>query len=225
MNDSVIIQTENLNIYQRGSVVLSDVNIKISRGEYLYLIGKTGAGKSSLLRTLYANLPVKKGKVYVAGYDVEEVTSKEIPFLRRKIGMIFQDFQLISDLNIYNNLKFVLRATDWKDKNAIEKKIDEVLDKVSLKDKKFKMPYGLSGGEQQRVAIARALLNDPDIILADEPTGNLDPDTSEEIIKQLIEISKNGKAVLIATHDFYGIRKYPSRFLVCKDGKIFQEEL
>ncbi|MDR2651581.1 MAG: ATP-binding cassette domain-containing protein [Prevotellaceae bacterium] len=225
MNDSVIIQTENLDVYQRGNSVLSDVNIKISRGEYLYLIGKTGAGKSSLLRTLYADLPVKEGKVYVAGYDVNGIESKDIPFLRRKIGMIFQDFQLISDLNIHDNLKFVLRATDWKNKNEIENKIDEVLDRVSLKEKKLKMPYQLSGGEQQRVAIARALLNDPDIILADEPTGNLDPDTSEEIIKELIEISKNGKAVLIATHDFYGIRKYPSRFLVCKDEKIFQEEL
>ncbi|MDR0619125.1 MAG: ATP-binding cassette domain-containing protein [Bacteroidales bacterium] len=225
MNDGIIIQTENLSIYQRGGIVLSDVNIKISRGECVYLIGKTGAGKSSLLRTLYADLPVKEGKVYVAGYNVDEIESKEIPFLRRKIGMIFQDFQLISDLNINDNLKFVLRATDWKNKNEIENKIDEVLDKVSLKEKKFKMPYQLSGGEQQRVAIARALLNDPDIIFADEPTGNLDPDTSEEIIKELVEISKNGKVVLIATHDFYGIRKYPSRFLVCKDGKIFQEEL
>jgi cell division transport system ATP-binding protein len=222
---SVIIQTENLNVYQRESMVLSDVNIKISRGEYVYLIGKTGAGKSSLLRTLYAELPVEDGRAYVAGYDVDEISTKDIPFLRRKIGMIFQDFQLISDRNIHDNLLFVLRATDWKDKRAMEEKIEEVLSKVGMLENKFKMPYQLSGGEQQRVAIARALLNDPDIILADEPTGNLDPDTSEEIIKELIEISKNGKAVLIATHDFYGIRKYPSRFLVCKDGKVFQEEL
>ncbi|MDR1739866.1 MAG: ATP-binding cassette domain-containing protein, partial [Bacteroidales bacterium] len=219
------IQTENLNVYQRGNKILSDVNITISRGEYKYLIGKTGAGKSSLLRTLYADLPIREGSVYVAGYEVDKIKTKEIPFLRRKIGMIFQDFQLISDINIHDNLLFVLRATDWKDKDEIEKKIDEVLGKVELLEKKYKMPYQLSGGEQQRVAIARALLNDPDIIFADEPTGNLDPDTSEEIIKSLIEISKNGKAVLIATHDFYSIRKFPSRFLVCRDGKIFQEEL
>jgi cell division transport system ATP-binding protein len=214
-----------LNVYQRGNKILSDVNITISRGEYKYLIGKTGAGKSSLLRTLYADLPIREGSVYVAGYEVDKIKTKEIPFLRRKIGMIFQDFQLISDINIHDNLLFVLRATDWKDKDEIEKKIDEVLGKVELLEKKYKMPYQLSGGEQQRVAIARALLNDPDIIFADEPTGNLDPDTSEEIIKSLIEISKNGKAVLIATHDFYSIRKFPSRFLVCRDGKIFQEEL
>ncbi len=225
MNDSIIIQTDNLSVYQRGNKILSDVNITISRGEYKYLIGKTGAGKSSLLRTLYADLPVKEGSVYVAGYEVDKIPTSEIPFLRRKIGMIFQDFQLISDINIHDNLLFVLRATDWKDRDEIEKKIDEVLAKVELLEKKYKMPYQLSGGEQQRVAIARALLNDPDIILADEPTGNLDPDTSEEIIKSLIEISKNGKAVLIATHDFYSIRKFPSRFLVCRDGKVFQEEL
>ena len=201
------------------------MNIEIHPGELIYLIGKTGTGKSSLLRTLYADIPIKQGDAEIAGFNLKKISRKQIPFLRRKLGIVFQDFQLLTDRNVRKNLEFVLKATGWKNQKEIDERIKDVLEKVGLETKDYKMPHQLSGGEQQRVAIARALLNDPEIILADEPTGNLDPDTSEEIIQLLIQISKTGRTVIVATHDFIMISKYPSKILVCEHGKIFHQEL
>jgi cell division transport system ATP-binding protein len=220
-----IIKTTALNVYQRDNLVLSDVNIEVLAGEFVYLIGKTGTGKSSLLRTFYADIPVKEGEVEIAGFNLKNISEKQIPFLRRKLGIVFQDFQLLSDRNVQKNLDFVLKSTGWKNQNEIDERINDVLSKVGLETKSFKMPHQLSGGEQQRVAIARALLNNPEIILADEPTGNLDPDTSEEIIQLLIQISKTGRAVIVATHDFIMISKFPSRRLVCDHGKVLHQQL
>lgn len=222
-NSNTVIAVRNLDVYQKNHLVLSQVNVEMRRGEFVYLIGKTGTGKSSLLRTLYADIPVQEGEVEVCQYRLDQLKDKEIPYLRRKIGIVFQDFQLLMDRNIHDNLMFVLKATAWKDKAAMERRIEEVLEKVGLKTQAYKMPYRLSGGEQQRVAIARALLNDPELILADEPTGNLDPDTSEEIMRLLVEISQGGCAVLLATHDFLMISKFPSRILMCADGRIKEE--
>lgn len=218
-----VIAVRNLDVYQKNHLILSQVDVEMRRGEFVYLIGKTGTGKSSLLRTLYADLPVQAGEVEVCQCRLDGLRDRDIPYLRRKIGIVFQDFQLLMDRNIHDNLLFVLKATAWKDKAAMEQRIEEVLDKVGLKTQAYKMPYRLSGGEQQRVAIARALLNDPELILADEPTGNLDPDTSEGIMKLLVEISRGGCAVLLATHDFLMISKFPSRILMCADGRIKEE--
>lgn len=220
MDKEPIIKIKNATIFQKDTPILSDVNVEINEGEFVYLIGKTGSGKSSLLRTLYAELPAREGLVNVAGFDLTTIKKKEIPFLRRKIGIVFQDFQLLYDRSVKDNLDFVLRATGWKDNDDIESRIDEVLDKVGLTDKKSKMPHQLSGGEQQSIAIARALLNDPAVILADEPTGNLDPDTTIDVMRILLKISKSGKAVLMATHNYGLIQKYPSRILSCKNGTV-----
>jgi len=220
-----IIKTTALNVFQRDNLILSDVNIEVQAGEFIYLIGKTGTGKSSLLRTLYADIPIKQGDAEIAGFNLKKISQKQIPFLRRKLGIVFQDFQLLSDRNVRKNLEFVLKATGWKNQKEIDERIKTVLEKVGLETKDFKMPHQLSGGEQQRVSIARALLNDPEIILADEPTGNLDPDTSEEIIQLLVEISKTGRTVIVATHDFIMISKYPSKILVCEHGKILHQKL
>ena len=215
-----IIQTENISIFQKHNLVLTNVSLTVDKGEFVYLLGKTGSGKSSLLKSLYADISLKEGLATVAGYNLTTIKRKEIPFLRRKLGIIFQDFQLLTDRSVNDNLLFVLKATGWNDKDKMQKRIQEVLEKVNLSTKGFKMPHELSGGEQQRVAIARALLNDPELILADEPTGNLDPETSEGIMKLLIEISKNGRAVLIATHDMMMYQKFPSRVVKCEDGKL-----
>lgn len=220
MDNNIVISTRNLDVCQKNARILSDVNLTVNRGDFLYLIGKTGTGKSSLLRTLYADIPVGGGAATVAGYDLAKLKPRDIPYLRRKLGVVFQDFQLLTDRSVYENLAFVLRATDWKDKAEIDIRIQKVLDMVGMGSKAYKMPFQLSGGEQQRLAIARALLNSPEIILADEPTGNLDPDTSEEIMKLLIDISKSGCAVLVATHDFLIITRYPSKLLVCEDGGV-----
>jgi cell division transport system ATP-binding protein len=202
-------------------LILNDVNIKVSRSEFVYLVGKTGTGKSSLLKTLYGELPLKNGKAIVAGFDLKDLTWKTVPFLRRNIGIVFQDFQLLTDRNVHDNLKFVLKATGWKNEQEIEDKIDEVLGKVGLKTKGFKYPYELSGGEQQRVDIARALLNSPRLILADEPTGNLDPETTDEIMNLLFQISKElGTAIVMATHDYLVINKYPARMIKTEGGKV-----
>ncbi len=202
-------------------MILNDVNIKVSRSEFVYLVGKTGTGKSSLLKTLYGELPLKNGKAIVAGFDLKDLTWKTVPFLRRNIGIVFQDFQLLTDRNVHDNLKFVLKATGWKNEQEIEDKIDEVLGKVGLKTKGFKYPYELSGGEQQRVDIARALLNSPRLILADEPTGNLDPETTDEIMNLLFQISKElGTAIVMATHDYLVINKYPARMIKTEGGKV-----
>jgi cell division transport system ATP-binding protein len=217
----VVLSIKNANIYQGESLILSDVNIAVSRSEFVYLVGKTGTGKSSLLKTLYGELPLKNGTANVAGFDLKDLTWKTVPFLRRNIGIVFQDFQLLTDRNVHDNLKFVLSATGWKDEKAIEDKIDEVLGKVGLKTKGFKYPYELSGGEQQRIDIARALLNSPKLILADEPTGNLDPETTEEIMNLLFQISKElGTAIVMATHDYIVINKYPARMIRTEGGKV-----
>ena len=216
-----VLSIKNANIYQGESLILSNVNITVSRSEFVYLVGKTGTGKSSLLKTLYGELPLKNGTANVAGFDLKDLTWKTVPFLRRNIGIVFQDFQLLTDRNVHDNLKFVLSATGWKDGKAIEDKIDEVLGKVGLKTKGFKYPYELSGGEQQRIDIARALLNSPKLILADEPTGNLDPETTEEIMNLLFQISKDlGTAIVMATHDYIVINKYPARMIRTEGGKV-----
>jgi len=215
-----IIHLDKVSIFQEHNMVLTNVSLDIDKGEFVYLIGKTGSGKSSLLKTLYAELNLIEGQATVAEYNLATIKRKEIPFLRRKLGIVFQDFQLLADRNINDNLLFVLKATGWKDKEGMQKRIQEVLEKVHLATKGFKMPHELSGGEQQRISIARALLNDPELILADEPTGNLDPETSEEIMNVLLEISKSGRAVLIATHDIMMFNKFPSRTIRCENGKI-----
>ncbi len=215
-----IITLYDAQIYQKLNLVLSEVELKIHPGEFVFLIGKVGSGKSSLLKTLYAELPLKEGSGEIAGYRLEGIKHNEIPFLRRKIGMVFQDFQLLPDRDVFNNLSFVLGATGWKESKIIKDRITEVLDIVGLNYKEDKFPHQLSGGEQQRVVIARALLNDPEIILADEPTGNLDPETSEELLKLLMNISKNGRAILMATHDYAMIRKFPARTLRCENGQL-----
>lgn len=215
-----ILSLNQASIYQRDSLVLSDVSFDIEKGAFVYLIGKTGSGKSSLLKTLYGDLELNQGQGEVAGFDLTTLREKDIPFLRRNIGIVFQDFQLLTDRNVHDNLLFVTKATGWTDKNKAEARIDDVLKKVGMETKGFKMPFQLSGGEQQRIAIARALLNDPDLILADEPTGNLDPITSEEIMKLLWDISKTGRAIFMATHDYSIIRKFPSRILKCESGQV-----
>ncbi len=217
---NAIIHIENADIFQKKSLVLSEVNFSIAPGELVYLVGKTGSGKSSLLKTLYAELPLQTGEITVADHDVKKIKSANIPFLRRKLGIIFQDFQLLTDRSVKENLLFVLKATGWKNKAEMDARIAEVLELVGLKTKDYKMPYELSGGEQQRVVIARALLNNPLAIIADEPTGNLDPDTSQEILKLLLNISQNGTAVLMATHDYLMIDQFPGRILRVQNGKV-----
>lgn len=221
MSEKPILQLQEASIFQREHLVLSDVNLEIFRGQFTYLIGQTGSGKSSLLKTLYGDLPLKSGSGQVCNHDLKSLKDKDIPLLRRAMGIVFQDFQLLTDRSVSDNLLFVLKATGWKDKKKMQAKVNEVLEKVGMATKGFKMPYELSGGEQQRVAIARALLNDPELILADEPTGNLDPGTSEEIMILLKQISENGRAILMATHDYSLILKFPSQTLKCEDGKVF----
>ena len=221
MENSNLIRLTGAKIYQQTTLVLSDVNITVSNGEFVYLIGKTGSGKSTLLKCLYADLPLAEGEGEVVGFDLKKVNRKRLSFLRRNLGIVFQDFQLLTDRNVEENLLFALKATGWKDKKLITERMEEVLAMVGLRGKGFKNPYELSGGEQQRLVIARALLNYPKLILADEPTGNLDPDTSDDIIKLLMKISKDsGTAVLFATHDYTLIDKFPSRIIKCQDGEI-----
>ncbi len=216
-----VISLQNVNIFQGSNLILQDVNFTIEKGEFVYLVGKTGTGKSSLLKTLYGELTLTQGEGSVVGFDLRKMDWKKVPFLRRNLGVVFQDFQLLTDRNVHENLKFVLKATGWKDERLIEEKINDVLDKVGLKSKGFKMPFEMSGGEQQRVDIARALLNSPKLILADEPTGNLDPETSDEIMQLLFQIAKDyGTTIVMATHDFIVINRYPSRMLKTERGKV-----
>ena len=217
-----MLQLKDASIFQRENLILSDINLDIKKGDFNYIIGKTGSGKSSLMKTLYGDLPLQNGEGSIVDFDLRKLREKDIPFLRRKIGIVFQDFQLLNDRSVYNNLFFVLKATGWKGKNQMDVKINEVLEKVDMKTKGFKMPYQLSGGEQQRVAIARALLNTPEMILADEPTGNLDPKTSVEIMNVLEEINKAGITILMATHDYALILKFPHKTIKCEGGKIFE---
>jgi cell division transport system ATP-binding protein len=217
-----ILSLQNAQIFQRENLVLSNVNLNIIKGEFVYLIGKTGSGKSSLMKTLYGDLPLTKGKGSIVGFNLNTLKEREIPFLRRKIGIVFQDFKLLNDRSVFENLLFVLKATGWKDTTKMKAKINEVLSKVGMETKDFKMPFQLSGGEQQRIAIARALLNDPDLILADEPSGNLDPATSVDVMNILKEIHLNGKTILMATHDYALILKFPYRTIKCEGGELFE---
>ena len=220
----IVVQLENVNIYQSGNLILQDVNFTVQKGEFVYLVGKTGTGKSSLLKSLYGEVTITEGKGLVVGYDLKDMDWKKLPFLRRNLGVVFQDFQLLTDRNVHENLRFVLKATGWEDERLVEQKIEDVLAKVGLQNKGFKMTYEMSGGEQQRVDIARALLNAPKLILADEPTGSLDPETSDEIMQLLFQIAKDdGTAIVMATHDFMVVNKFPSRTLATLGGRLIPQ--
>ncbi len=224
--NSIIIYLKNISVYQKKQLVLSGVSLQIEKGEFIYLVGKTGSGKSSFLKVLYGDLPLNIGEASVINFNLRKLRNKDIPYLRRKIGIVFQDFQLLSHLTVYQNLNFALRATGWKDKNSIHKRIIESLNAVGMKTKGFKHTYELSGGEQQRVVIARALLNKPELIIADEPTGNLDPETSIEIMKLLRKVSNEERcAVLMATHDFALLKRFPDKTYQCSTGKIERAEM
>jgi len=215
-----IVQLSGVSVYQKNKLVLADVNLAISSGEFVYLIGNTGSGKSSLMKMIYAELPLEEGRGEVCGFRLNDIPAKKLPYLRRQLGIVFQDFQLFDDRTVEENLKFVLKATGWKEKKKIEERILEVLDEVSLVSKLKAMPHRLSGGEQQRIAIARALLNHPEIILADEPTGNLDPETSNGIMRLLFSICETGRTVIMATHNYNLIHKFPGRIVKCEEGTI-----
>jgi cell division transport system ATP-binding protein len=221
MSESILF-LRNVTIYQEEKVILSNINLEVNHGEFIYIIGKTGSGKSSFMKTLYADLPLTEGEASIVNFDLSTLKEDDIPFLRRKIGIVFQDFKLLPDRTVNENMLFVLKATGWKEPTEMQDKIDEVLDKVDMKAFASKMPHQLSGGEQQRVAIARALLNDPELILADEPTGNLDPQTSIEVLEVLRKINANGKTVIMATHDYALLMKFPSKTLKCEDESIFE---
>jgi cell division transport system ATP-binding protein len=217
-----ILKLNDVAVFQGENLVLNEISLEVKKGEFVYLIGKTGSGKSSFMKLLYGDLPLRDGSGTIVDFDLKVLREQDIPYLRRKLGVVFQDFKLLPDRNVNNNLLFVLKATGWKDRDQMDLKVEEVLGKVGMKTKGFKYPHELSGGEQQRIAIARALLNDPDLILADEPTGNLDPQTSVEVMKVLQEINQAGRTILMATHDYALILKYPSKTLKCDGGKVFE---
>ncbi|MBT8239008.1 MAG: ATP-binding cassette domain-containing protein [Croceitalea sp.] len=217
-----VLKLQDVAIFQNDNLILNNVTLEVKKGEFVYVIGKTGSGKSSFMKTLYGDLPLREGTGSVVDFDLKTLKEKDIPYLRRKLGIVFQDFKLLPDRNIKNNLKFVLRATGWTDTSKMNQKIEEVLDKVRMKTKGFKFPHELSGGEQQRIAIARSLLNDPELILADEPTGNLDPQTSVEVMRVLQEINDSGRTIIMATHDYALILKYPHKTIKCDGSKMFE---
>ncbi len=220
----IVVHIERANIYQSGNLILQDVNLNVQKGEFVYLVGKTGTGKSSLLKTLYGEITLTEGVGNVVGFNLKEMDWKKLPFLRRNLGVVFQDFQLLTDRNVNENLSFVLKATGWQDEQLIQQKIDDVLTKVGLQNKGFKMTFEMSGGEQQRVDIARALLNSPKLILADEPTGSLDPETSDEIMQLLFQIAKeDGTAIVMATHDYMVVNKFPARTLSTEGGRLVEK--
>lgn len=223
MSELEIINLESVEVFQRQHLVLTSVNLKVNKGEFIFLIGQTGSGKSSLLKMIYGDLHISKGNARVVGYDLNKIKQSDVPYMRRKMGIVFQDFQLLTDRTVEENLRFVMMATGWDDEKLMDARLEEVLAEVGLTGKNHKMPHQLSGGEQQRVVIARALINHPEVILADEPTGNLDPDSSVEIMNLLLRISKTGTAVLMATHDYRMIEKFPSRIIKCENGKIVED--
>lgn len=219
-----IIELRGATVMQEENIVLRDVNLDIKQGDFVYLIGRVGSGKSSLLKTLYSELPYSGSDSFVVGYDLGKIHDKEVPFLRRRMGVVFQDFQLLSDRTVYDNLNFVLKATGWKSKNEMDRRIREVLSQVDMVHKGYKLPHQLSGGEQQRVAIARALLNNPELILADEPTGNLDPDTTDALMQLLVQINKEGKTIVMATHNYTVVRNYHARTLKCENSMVSEHQ-
>lgn len=223
MDQLEIINLEEVEVFQRQHLVLTSVNLKVNKGEFIFLIGQTGSGKSSLLKMIYGDLNITKGQANVVGFDLNKIKQADVPYMRRKMGIVFQDFQLLTDRTVEENLRFVMSATGWDDQKLMDARLEEVLAEVGLTGKNHKMPHQLSGGEQQRVVIARALINHPEVILADEPTGNLDPDSSVEIMNLLLRISKTGTAVLMATHDYRMIEKFPSRIIKCENGKIVED--
>lgn len=224
MENFEIINLEHVDVLQRNHLVLSDVSLKVNKGEFIFLIGQTGSGKSSLLKMIYGDLHINNGTGSVVGFELGKIKNAEVPYMRRKMGIVFQDFQLLTDRTVEDNLRFVMEATGWDDKRLMDARLAEVLVEVGLSGKNNKMPHQLSGGEQQRVVIARALINHPEVILADEPTGNLDPDSSVEVMNLLMKISKTGTAVLMATHDYRMIEKFPSRIIKCENGKIVEDK-
>ena len=217
---SSILNIEQVSIFQQDETIFENINININKGDFVYLIGKTGSGKSSLIKTIYADLELQKGEISVGGFTLKNLKENKIPFLRRKLGIVFQDFNLLQDRSVFDNLKFVLQATEWKNKRKIEDKIYEVLEIINIKDLIHKFPHQLSGGQKQKVAISRALLNNPDLIIADEPTGNLDPKTSLEIMQLLLDLNKKGNTILMATHDFILIKQFPHKTLLCNNKSI-----
>jgi cell division transport system ATP-binding protein len=224
MENRLLVQLENIEVCQEENVVLSDASLTLDKGEFIYVIGKVGSGKSSLLKALYCEIPIRQGTACVAGYDLRKIRNRDIPYLRRKLGIVFQDFQLLIDRSAIKNLEFVLKATGWRNKSEIKNRIEEVLEQVGMPNKGYKMPHELSGGEQQRVAIARALLNTPEIILADEPTGNLDPETSGQIVQLLHDIRREGTAVIMTTHNYTIVNAFPARVVRCENNKLYDVE-
>lgn len=218
MEGNTILEYKDVTLSRNLNVILQDINLKVDKGDFVYLIGKVGSGKSTFLKSLYAEIPLDEGRGYILDYELNNIKSKQIPYLRRKVGIVFQDFQLLIDRSVERNLEFVLRATGWKSKDLIIDRIKEVLNQVGMQNKGYKMPHELSGGEQQRVVIARALLNSPEIILADEPTGNLDPETGNVIVQLLQDISKDGTAVIMSTHNYAIVQRFPGRIIRCEDG-------